>query len=304
MSVSAVHVLHAVNCGATSYTVLSDATPQALVEALVEFASGHAEPLFAYVRSARPEIRFTTQQVGVAFNQFGRFGADLSAGNTDLLYRAVTDLGTRDALAATTGIRLRMANAFGFIESVRAGHRDTASCAVRIVAPYDGVNAPIVAAGSIAVTTAPAAAEFYGLGPVSINAASVPGVQEMTLELAPDLLMAGDASELYDTLAAIRTITPVMTLRGLDLARWTTYGLTGTALTALTAYLRRKDSDGGNVADGTTTHASITATKGIILLDQTSGGGNTEAQTALRLQLRSADDTTASVALNQNVAIT
>jgi hypothetical protein len=304
MSVSSVWVLHGVQTPSNFYSVLEDATPAPTIDAMVQFASGHPQPLFTAVRGLKPEIVFRTMMVGTAIAELGLFGADLSAGNVDLYYKKVTDHGVREAAASLVHLRLRMVNAFAYIRSIRAAHRQEGSCEVRVVSPYDGVNAPIVAAGSQALAGTPAAAEFYGLGPVSINSVAQGGVQDAQIELNPDVMELGDASETYDTFCAVRSIQPVVTVRGLDTAPWTAYGAAGAALSALSVYLRRKAPDGHNVADGTASHVKISGTSGLVTIDNSSGGGNTEVQTGVRIFCRATDSTVNAITLASGSAIT
>lgn len=304
MSVASAWVLYGVQTPSSFYGSLQDATPAPVLDLLTEFAGGHPEPLFTGVQGAGPEIVFSTFQVGTAFAEFGHKGADLSAGNVDLFYRLADDHGDRVAPASMAHVRLRMANAFAYIRSFRAGRRQNATCEIRIVSPFDGANAPIVPAGSQALGGTPAGTEFYHLGPVSVNGAAVDGVQELAGELNPELAELGDDAEIYSSFVYLRRVRPVLTLRGLDAQAWATYGLTGTALTAAAAYLTRRDPDGGNETDISTVHAKVSGTNGLISVDRTSGGQDSEAETALQLNLRAPDTSSNSITLAGGVAIT
>ncbi|MBW3538771.1 MAG: hypothetical protein KY476_00725 [Planctomycetes bacterium] len=289
MPVSKVFVLGALSTPNNNYTELEDATPTPTAEVMHEMAVGHPQPLFTALRSIKPEVVARLLQVGTAFAEFGLLGKDHSAGNTDLFYRAAVDLGSMEAIATAAHVRLRMANAFCYLRSVKASHRQNASCELATVPTYDGVNEPIVPAGSQTLSITPAASEFYGLGPVKLNGTTLDGVQEFDVDFGVELIEAGDASDIWNTFIAIRMIKPVITIKGFNEEHWATYGIKGTALTSFTAYLRRKSSDGHNVADGGGTHASISlpaGAGGLIVVENSSGGISDPAQTSLKIYPR------------------
>jgi hypothetical protein len=303
MSVPSVYVLHGIQTPNNFYSVVNDATPRSLLEALTQFASGFPEPLFTAVRAVRPEIVFTTHQVGTAISEFGLTGAALNGGNTDLYYKKVTDHGARYADASAVHIRLRAANAFGYCRSFRAKHRQDGTVEIRIACPYDGTNLPIVAAGSVALAGTAAASEFYTLGPVTVNGAACGG-DELVVDLNPEMIEIGDEGEIYDTFCAVKTIRPTVMVKGVNMAPWTSYGVTGAALTAFAGYFRRKTSDGNNVANGTASHVKFSCAQGLIAVEQSSGGGNNEAELNLKLYLRAASSAAHALTLASGSAIT
>jgi hypothetical protein len=229
--------------------------------------------------------------------------ADLSGGNTDLFYKQVTNLGVRLAAATTSHLRFRMASSVLYWTSIGAQHQQIASLAGRIVPIYNGTNAPIVPAGSLALSGTPAAAEYYTLGPVVINTVTLPGVQSWTLDLGIRVMEVSSDGDVYTTFCAIQEREPVLEVTSLETGAWATYGLDGTAVSALVFYLRKKAADGGNVANGTTGHMSFTAGGGKIMLGSTSAGGNEPAGTTLRIPLRAADSSGATVTINTNTTI-
>jgi hypothetical protein len=70
------------------------------------------------------------------------------------------------------------------------------------------------------------------------------------------------------------------------------------------AYLRKKAIDDGMVADGTAAHVSVTAAAGRIVVVNSRGGGNTPAQTSLRIPIRTTAAGTPTVAINTATAVT
>lgn len=308
MGVSTVHILHGIKTPSQFYSQVEDATPQSGLSSLIGAPAGLVSPLFMGVRGAKPSVSFRTTQLATLLAECGLYGADLSAGNTDIFYRKVTNFGTREADATTTHTRMRMTKAFMNWRSITARHQSEATAEVNLTAMYDGTNAPIVSTGSLALSGTPTAAEFFGLGPISINTVALPGDTEMTIDLGVEILTAGSNSESYDSFIAVKSVRPVITIRSLSIESWASYGIIGTALTSFAGYLRKCNADASGgvayVADATAQHIKFTASAGIITVDQTSGGGSSEAGTTLKIYLRSASASTAPLTIATASAIT
>jgi hypothetical protein len=308
MGVSTVHVLHGIKTPTQFYSQVEDATPQTGISQLIGTPSGLVSPMFLGVKGAKPVINFRTTQLATLLTETGLYGADLSAGNTDLMYRKVTNLGTREADASTVHTRIRAAKAFMNWRSLTARHQQEATAEATVWSVFDGTNVPLVATGSVALAGTPTAAEFFGLGPITINTVALPGDTEMSIDLGVELYQLGSGSETYDSFLAVKAVHPVITLRSLTIESWASYGLIGAPLTAFAGYLRKccADAAGGvaYVADATAAHIKFSATTGIISVDQISGGGSTEASEVLKIQCRSSAPTAAPLTIATGQAIT
>jgi hypothetical protein len=308
MGVSIVHVLHGVKTPNSFYSQVEDVTPALAANFLTGTPAGLPQPLFAGVKGYKPDIRFGVTQLKTLFAECGLFGADLSSGNTDLLYKRVANKATRVADATTQHARFRLNDAFMYWTSLAAGHQREAKAEARIKPIYDGTNAPVVPVGNAALAGTPTSAEWFTLGPISINTVALDGVQDITLDLGVKMKELGSDSQAFDSFCAIEEIMPVLTIKGLDISPWATYGVQGTALTALTLYLRRCNNNAASgtayVPDGTASHIKITATAGLITVDNTTGGGNKEASTGLRIALQAPSATTNSITIATDQAIT
>ena len=308
MSVSTVHVLHGVKTPAQFYSQIEEHTSSPRIASMLGTPSGHYEPLFQGVKGVMPDVTFKTTQLTTLFTELGLYGASMAAGNTDLFFKKVTDLGKREAAATTTHTRLRMSQAYMYWRSLTAGHQAEAKADVRIMTTYDGSNNPLVPAGSLALSGTMTAAEYFCLGPVSINTVAINGIQDCTIDLGVETIEAGSDSDLYNTFCAIRHLTPVITLRGLAAEHWATYGINGTALTGLVLYLRKLNKNVASglpyVANATAEHIKFTASAGVITLDESSGAGKSELTTTLRIALAAEDDTHDSLTIAVNQAIT
>lgn len=290
-----IYVLHGIQTPTTFYSQLEEASPTPGINAMLQGPAGAAWPNFRGIRSLKPEVSFRTSQLTTLLAQCPAGFASLAAGNTDLYYRAVTELGTRVADGTAVHKRLRIAKGFMHWTSLSARHQQEASASGRVVAIADGTHVPIVAAGTVALSGTPGAGQSFGLGPVTVNSVPLDGVQEMTVDLGITLYQVGGASLVYDTCVAVKEYNPVITLRGLDLSAWTTYGIAGTALTGLTAYLRalRSDADGAAYeADATAAHIKfVVGATGMVCVEPIQGTGSAEASDGLRIYLRGAPGT-------------
>jgi hypothetical protein len=290
MSVATLHVLHGIQTPSQFYSQVEDATPSPVVDAIMGEAAGFPQPLFRGVRGVRPEITFRTTQLATLLTEAGLTGASLTAGNCDLYYKKCTDLGIREADASLVHTRLRAVDAYLYWRTINARHQGPCTADARICCLYDGTNAPLVAAGTLALAGTPTAAEHFGLGPITLNTVAQDGDVEATIDLGIETIEIGSNSDVYPTFFAVKRIAPVITLRGHGVERWVTYGLVGTALTGLTLYLRRLNPDAAGgiayYADASAQHLKFTATAGLITIDDSRGGGNDEATLGLRIALR------------------
>ncbi len=301
MTISA-YVLHGVAFPAAYIGQMENAQASGGIEEFVSYSAGHPTPLFATIMGIKPSITFTTSQIATLLGQIGQYGADFSASTVDLLFRKATQLGTRSALAATDARRFRCNEAMAFWSRISAQQGQIATVDVEVVPIYDGSNAPMIPAGSLAVTGTPAASELFTLGPVTINGTAFDGLQGWSLESGLSLYRAGNDGNIYETHAHIEQSAPVLNIDGLSLAAvWDTFGTAGT--TTFSAYLRKKAAT-GNVADGTAVHIKISGTLGLSTAVQTQGGGNGTATSGVKLTILAADASTDPMTISAASAIT
>jgi len=308
MATPTVHVLHGIQTPTQFYGQVESSTPSPQLQELLATAGNYTQPLFLGVRGAQPQVSFRTPQLATLLAEAGLFGADLTAGNVDVYYRKAVNRGTLIAAATTSHTRLRIAKAMMYLRQISAGHQREAIGDATILATYDGTNAPIVPAGSLALAGTATSAEHFCLGPVSINGSAIDGIDDCTIDLQPTLRTRGDASQPYPTFNGVRSIAPVITLRGAALEPWVNYGLNGIALSALIVYLRKVNTDVGSgnmyVLDATAQHIKFTAANGIVHVPQASGGDGSDATTEVKILLRSADSSTACMTVATASAIT
>jgi hypothetical protein len=305
MGVSNLWFLHGVVfSGGQFLSELTDLSPATNIDELTGYAAGHPDPLFLAARAIKPHLQFDTPQLKTILDLCGTaFIADLSGGNTDLHYKLAANRGVRAAAASAVHQRLRMATGAMYWEEVSAAHQQDATLKAKIVPTYNGTNAPIVPAGTLALAGVPAAAEFYTLGPVLINGAELAGIKSVRIALSPEVIEESAGGDVYPTFFAIGQRQPVIEITSLEAGAWVSFGLDGTALngsTGAVCYLRKKTADGTNSA---TAAIAFTALNGRIQLVQSSGGGNKPSETRLRIPARALDSTVAAITVNTSLAI-
>jgi len=146
---------------------------------------------------------------------------------------------------------------------------------------YDGTNLPIVWADSQALASGtPAVDEQFTLGPTFINNVQVPGLQGMTWDFGIEVEKHSTDGQVYPLTMRIMRVTPMITLRSVDVVTASDFNLTGTALDANTfkTYIQKMDDEGDRVAIATTEHVEIagTASQGFVTVENL-GGANQES---------------------------
>lgn len=288
MAVSNLHVLHGIYWSGGFLSQITNSRVSPAVETIVSVPAGHPYPMFSGKLSERHEITFDTEQVVTAIGAAGTVLTSL--GQTDLFFKKAVQLAAREAAATEVHTRLRAAQCGLLIERLTAGHRQKASASARLIMPYDGVNAPLVPTGSVALSGTPAASQNFVVGQWALNGSAIPGVQNVSVDFGHQLIQVGGEGEVWDTFAATGEIRPTLTITCLSLP-WATHYL-GTALTSMSGYFRAASTTGRD-ADNSSSHIKFTATAGLITIDETSAGGNTEATTTIRVTLAAPDATTA-----------
>ena len=284
MGVSTLHVVHGVVTPASFYSQIQNGRVASNTNILTALPTGHFRPAFRSIQSQGPVIEFTTSQLATALNEFGETGFGFAAGQTvDFYEKKVSNLGTRVANLTAEHNRFRVNQSLGYIASINAPHQGVATADVRILASYDGTTSPIICAGSTALpATLGTAAEYYGAGPIKIDSGSglvaFPGIQSIAIDFAVTPIEVGSETEIWDSFKAIGAVVPVVTFTAIDGTAFddltSAAGVDGVAVSSLVVYLRKKASEGMNVADDGTTHISFTFTGGIVVPDDNSGGQN------------------------------
>jgi hypothetical protein len=288
MTTTTVYYPHAIVSGnpALTLTQLDDVQPAHNYQDLTEFAAGQVGPQFTGTHLASPDNRFSSTQLKAILDVCiaGKYNVirDLSGGNVDVEFKAGENRGTRIADASLAHIRGRMANNAAICwESFAARMGGTVSLRCRIVAVQVGGNDPLIFTNSLALTASSDVTQLYTLGPVKINGTFLSAVQEVDWANNLQYEEIADSGEPFPTYFGVMRLAPVLTVRTRDLSVVSTFGTRGTALSALSQFLRKKLVSDINEADATAVHIALTATTGTVKARQISGN-MAEVQVHLR----------------------
>jgi len=288
MSVSTIYVPHGLLLPTAAFVCqLENGRINSGLIPSTQYAAGHPQPLALHVHGVRPAITFATKQLATLLTATGVFGYDSSAGNVDFFLKKAADLGLRVADATAEHLRYRATQGLLTWSSIAVAQDGEAMAQCAYTPTYDGTNAPLVPAGSVALSGVPTAAEVYTLGPVKFGGVALAGVEGWSLELGNSLYQIAADGEPYLSFVGVQEIQPVLTIRGVNAVAQLTYGLEGSPVSVnWGVFLRRKAADGTNVANGTASHISISGGAGIIEPLDVSGNGNAAMQSEIRVRLR------------------
>lgn len=288
MSVSTVYVVHGLLLPSTAFLCqLNNARVSSGVIPSTQFAIGHPQPLALHTHGVRPSITADTKQLSTLLTATGVFGYDSSAGNLDFFLKKASDLGVRVADATAEHLRYRATQGLLTWNNISVSQDGEATAQIAFIPTYDGSNAPLVPAGTVALSGTPTAAEVYTLGPVKFAGAAISGVESWSLDLGQQLYQIAADGEPYLSFVGVQQIEPVLTIRGVNAVHQLTYGLAGSAISvSWQIYLKRMAADGTHVANGTSSHIAIAGGAGMIEPTDNAGAGNAPVQSELRVRLR------------------
>jgi len=276
------------------------------VEQLLQRSGGELHPDFVGTLVVRPEITFSTPQLATLLAPVGLGGSAVTSA-IDTYLKRVAEVGNF-ARASTVHKRLRVSSSVVYIRSIRLPHNGAGSADVAIVAAYDGVNAPIVYAGSVALSGSQAAVdELFGAGPCALNGVAIPDVQEITIDTGVTIGRRGSGSELYDTAIFCEQKEITVTVKCHGEVNWSTIGLTGLALdgaNGLRFFARRFADKATRVADGSASHILFQGLVGQVVPQNTSGSGSDLTSDTFAVKLAQTSESSTPLAVTLNSAIT
>lgn len=290
MSTSVVYYPHAIYLPTGPViTQISDVQPGHNFQDLTEFAAGQAVPQFTGTHQAAPDNRFSSSQVKALLDYCTDYSIarDTSAlGNVDVEFKAGINLGVRQADAALVHIRARAtANTMICWESFTARQGQIVELRCRLVHIFNlasGVD-PLVFTNSLALTNTSAIAYLFTLGPIKLNGTFLNAVEEVTWNNNIEYEEVASDGDGFLSYCGIKKFRPTVSIMTRDLALLSTFGTRGTALSALSCFLRKKLQSGINVADATAEHIKLAATVGTIKAREAQAGDTTRAHLTIDL---------------------
>lgn len=298
MAVTAKYSLAAVQLDTTVDVMIRGITTQALsIESAVdqEPTSGEIYNRWLALTAQSFNGRFATFHVGTAFSAIGLGGLSISSLVTGLsLWLQQHALGgSRAGTLSHRKYNITRGIVFPRTLTCSHGQNQHASISYEIVPVYDGAVSPFTITPDL---TMPAAevndvpGERFALGSMTIGGKLLSHIRQFEIDYGIKVVAESADGNPWPTFVSIETITPRITLRGID-PGWladAVVPLTGLACTHANTimYLRKRLSGDSFVPDGTAEHIKFTAA-GLAHVQQAfdaSGAG--AAETSLVIPLR------------------
>jgi hypothetical protein len=299
--------LYAVGIGTT---VLGGITQQNLITGSMVRGEGRSGEVYSRIQSLVEQKivpSFTTTSIAAALTACGALGADIGALSGNLALYAQNRVTGGTFSAGATHRKFVISDGVLFPIQLTCQHRGDATLSYGAVVAYDGSNDPILITDSVALAAYGSDQdERFTLGPVELGGITFDKLQALTIDFGIGAVGEGGDSDLWDTIASIRTIQPAITLSGIDPTWFAAAGvpLEGLAGThANTAIYLRKRADGSTfVADETEEHILITA-DGMACIDEAfNASGADSGTTSIRMPLKF-DGTNAPLVIDTTAAL-
>jgi hypothetical protein len=165
------------------------------------------------------------------------------------------------------------------LRRITCEHQGDAVGEVAVEAGYDGSADLIARTYNVALPAGGADDQRFTLGPITLGNIVFTHFKGLEIDFGFAVDREGSESEVQDRYVTIRTVNPVITLRGIDLG-WYAAAKIPTATIAATQantkiYLRKRAAGGSFVADGTAEHILINAA-GQLKVGKIGGAGGHE----------------------------
>jgi hypothetical protein len=285
-----------------SQVVSSDVS--AGIQALKVRPPGHPHVMFSANQKSEPGIQFTTQELTTLLDSISVGGA--AVGNSSYVYyKLATETGAV-ARATASHHRLVIAEMLAYWNSITLPHNGSGEAQVMLVPNFDGTNAPIVYAGSVALSGNLTVSQLFGAGPAAINGTQLPAIQNIDIQSGVQLLRQGGDSEEYDTFIGVETTDVIITIQLTEAVNWGTIGLGGTALDGtdgLEFYARAYANKNSRKSNATEEHIYFQATDGQAVPVNTQGQGSSAISDTIRIECIAPDDSTLPLIATTDVAI-
>ncbi len=276
----------AFNTNAVEIMHVSQADWSTQIETLTNRGAGEVHPNFRATINQQPQITFSTPELDKILGDLSCGVAGVTFTDCDTYWKEGTATGST-ARATTNHKDLSIAEGVLHWTNIRLPNNGQAEIDCVVGATYDGVNAPIVHTGSVALPTHITPGDHFVCGPVAINGTTIDGVQEISISSGVQLQMLSGDGEVYPTFLYVEMTEPQITIRTFDATNWDDLGLTGVALNGsngATFYARKIAANGQRVANGTAEHISFVVANGRAIPQTSSGQGSSPITDTLLIE--------------------
>ncbi len=285
MSVTALHTLYAVDVDpviAGDSIFIDQVTDFAVspnVQEALAGADGQVDPTYVATMGQAPRIGFSTSKLATVLAKVSaqffikgiKIDSDVDDDGLECFFQKLSEGGTREG--ASSHVKLTVNEGLLVPRGISAVQGGIATLGLETLITWDGVNNPIVIAGSQSLIGSPSVSELYTLGPVNINGSQIDGVQGWQFDPGIVSIVRGADGLPWPTYVGIMSRVPSLIIQTTDVTVLSTFGLAGAAQGASdsVAYLRKMAEGGTRVADATAEHISFTMDAGMITVGPITG---------------------------------
>ncbi len=278
-----------VKIGTSAITQIKDLTADPGVDALVNRASGSADPSFIAQKGWKPVVRFTSSMVGTLLGIAGADAANITGGTSPVLAyfpkltpgsAARSSSSDSSQWSITAGIILPRRLS---VASVQAGGRNEAEITYDVMAVFDGTNNPITHTTATNPTAA-AATEKWTMAPVSIGGVLY-DAESLDVDCGLKELLISYNGLPYPSWASVIEREPVITIKSTDNSLIDIIGPAGQNFASAKTFLHQVPLGGGNTSDASAAHIKMDWVGGVYAyLGPNTGrvGGAAEVEIKLR----------------------
>lgn len=218
-------------------------------------------PRHVAIHGYRHMANLKTNALAVAIGQVGIIG-QIVANNGIQCYAQNFTKGSGPT-AGSTHRKFTIADGLHIARRISCDHQDDCEMDTEVIATFDGTNAPIVEADSIALPTAPTDAERFTIGSFTLENVEITQITNVVLEWGIEEVVAGSDSDIYATMAVVRKARFKLTITSSDptnisAAKIPRTGLPITHANTVCYFRKRSTTASGFVADGTAEHIAFT----------------------------------------------
>lgn len=238
-------ISHSVRTGATFQTV----TPGGAVD-----ASAHIMVF------GEPVVEFSSDDLKSVLDAISlSAGLSLTGGGT-IRYQQRLDGGT--FAGSSNNATFTLTKGFAYPTSIQASQDDTsgATVDVRVMALYDGTNAPLVKNTSVSFSgITPAFNQVFHMGPVYLNSSELEAVKSVRIDTGITYEPFRASGDVWARQGSIIQRQPMITVNTTDIDSLTTAIFNLASPGALACYFWKGVAGGSRVAVGTSEHCKISA---------------------------------------------
>lgn len=311
------HTLYAANLApkTTAGTVfidqVSDFRLDPRIQEILQDSDGIVDPTFLATMYQDPRIRFSSSDLAtvlaigsskVLINGI-LIDADETHAGAEYWFQKIAEGGTR--ASGSTHIKMTVKEGLLLLRSIQAAQGGVAQMTFEQLIAYDGTNAPIVVAGSQALSGTPRVTNLHTLGPVVINGTRLEGIQDINIDTGIREVVQGADGLEFPTYLAIMQRQPLIVIRTTEVVSLSTFGISGAAQGATDSviYFRKLAEGGTRVAEATAEHISLSVDAGMIRVRDI-GGAHGQPQMC-QIEIRPTwDGTNDIIVVNAATAIT